>query len=1642
MSGPWEKYGGTDTLQVPGPWTKYSSASNVPLQNITAPEPQLFSTPAPASFFQGRTPEGDQSSFVDKAVGAFKDPLGFVEDAPGTRFVPVVTPALELGRRLLPEGKVKQAVTGAQEGVGDVAESVTSPGSLSMIASGGGLASIAPKLTSLGFSGLMGYETAKGAKETYQQAKQGNVEGAVRSGVGTLASGAGTILPLKGIVETEAVPRKIGPKGEDVSDTQIRQPGTIGKGTQAAVERNKERGAIPRNIFTDYLTKEKDLRSGYTLEGPLVLLDPKVSGFASQARPAAEQMVGRLENLSKQGRVSPVEVQVYKDAGLNEFLATRPTVKETAQWMQDNGPKVEVRKFGGGSTKAQASFAQFQHQADTLGVDLERIGDRVRLRRGGVLLTPESMTPQELAVYSGLNENLLPSEREQSNPNTSHWQSIAPKSEADMPGYVELAVTKPQQVTKENTASRGSGYRQGGQWVTEPQFPSTHSFPPNTLAFGRGYMEPIWVNKNTGEISVEKPLNNIERWKQGKSFHVIEVQSDWAADVAKRKAVIERAPGRVLDSMMEHDKQRLANLQDPLLHDYNRLALKALIEHARNEGADAIAVSDAETGMMTEGHDRQGRVFDIDTTGKMKPAELYAKMDELEKGINGGYLQKIDTTKYLLKPDAPQKVIDYFKSLGYDVEPQQSKGMRLNYDTLLPRIVEELTGSKGEKVSFGEHRMAFDALDAQREAGIEPAKSRKDLIFRNPDGTPKTDVSATMFPLNKPSETPFSLFGKKTPKVEVEQEAPKGGGESTLSEADRAKSRANNSKEAWLKMNQGKLPGIGGGTPQGGERGAVTIPPAVHDIITKAVDKLQGTTKQIGDHFKRGNLREVLSYTRDATDVQPKLYARQAKNHVLNKLENVTAKENLPMARKALTFVVEAKGQIKSLDDMRKTIINSSKSSTNKKDALQAIDYARSQWNSLQQVAQTYKSFTDQQIKNEQGQGFEVPSRQGYVHHAQDIDMERGFFSSGEGEGTSFKKQRDYATYAESIAAGVKAKTIDSIDLLEHRLAVGQKMVAMKQWVDSFRTVTDPVSKSPLIAKTKIVERPDGTQYVDVPKGYTKEWMGGQVVAVHKGWEGVFSALTDPSWWSKSGTREAFQKLNATAKSTRLLFDTFHLGRIAIWNGFIRAMDLEKPNPFSYRKGKTLLDYDEATIQDMAKKGQIPKEWVKDLGEQKRIQNLLINKGLNVGRILDSLHQDWVQKIPGVIGGMNKWLFDSFQRGAMQEIARMEFDRVKKGSPGLIEDEVARRVVKDVNTRFGSLGRQGLLKSKTAQDHARLLVLAPQWNEALIRSELGAMKQTGEFVYNKVMGEKIASGLLMRSVGGLLVGQFMANQLINLYTRGYPTWDNKEEGIGAKLSAFIPDKLGSSSGFFLHPAGLAAETTHLITTRWEKSGSLRTAIQDYVKGRKSSLDDLVAALWTGDTKDVVPFPIPTGAAVSLYNKYVPKEIPLIGGTGELKEDYPGAVERQMLSSSGVKTDLVPSPHQRIARLAREFNEKQGIVHKQEPSSDYQGLNEALRVGDMKEAQKQLDELKKTKPLATLIKYYAQEYPKELFTGKKEREHAFENSLSPDDKDLYQKVLEERKTIARKGLNLVRGPSRFSAFEEDEQPQQKPWEKYK
>jgi hypothetical protein len=334
------------------------------------------------------------------------------------------------------------------------------------------------------------------------------------------------------------------------------------------------------------------------------------------------------------------------------------------------------------------------------------------------------------------------------------------------------------------------------------QFPSSHNFPPNTLGFVRGYMETVspeqyrataikapdgsiyegtWhseardkaikagkLNKQgsngvdgfiteSGKFVTRDQANNdagyyVDRNNYGglyhnekapttkgkKIFHVIEVQSDWAQRVREEK---ESALGNFNKTET-----------DPLLPHYERLALKAAIDHARSEGATKIAVQDFASTAIQESHD-----VDATQHGVFNSKE---EAEPVAKRLSGNVKDKF----------YPFQIGDKW------VVTDKLAGDQLHYDRTLPKIAEELTGSKGERVSFGEHKKAFEN-EARRADGITPVgredmvraddtyhynvKPRKDLIFRNPDGTPKTDVSARVYDLKaKPLPSEFSLYGK------------------------------------------------------------------------------------------------------------------------------------------------------------------------------------------------------------------------------------------------------------------------------------------------------------------------------------------------------------------------------------------------------------------------------------------------------------------------------------------------------------------------------------------------------------------------------------------------------------------------------------------------------------------------------------------------------------------------------------------------------------------------------------------------------------------------------------------------------------------------------------------------------------------
>ena len=216
------------------------------------------------------------------------------------------------------------------------------------------------------------------------------------------------------------------------------------------------------------------------------------------------------------------------------------------------------------------------------------------------------------------------------------------------------------------------------------------------------------------------------------------------------------------------------------------------------QGVTKMVVSDGETAMMTEGHDKHAELVTQDTiphgelmlkdksgvslrlnrvfgeTGKMKAEFLAGATNRKEivafdqLGLTFNYDQVVKLTEFIRRPET-----------GLLHAPSQDKGMRLHYDTTLQSAMRSLTGDKGEKVEMGVHKNAVPSTgevpvtqgesafgteaDARAWAGPDGEVRQGDSemwfgtrkqpappgspVFRNPDGTPKSSVTGTAYDL-------------------------------------------------------------------------------------------------------------------------------------------------------------------------------------------------------------------------------------------------------------------------------------------------------------------------------------------------------------------------------------------------------------------------------------------------------------------------------------------------------------------------------------------------------------------------------------------------------------------------------------------------------------------------------------------------------------------------------------------------------------------------------------------------------------------------------------------------------------------------------------------------------------------------------
>lgn len=800
----------------------------------------------------------------------------------------------------------------------------------------------------------------------------------------------------------------------------------------------------------------------------------------------------------------------------------------------------------------------------------------------------------------------------------------------------------------------------------------------------------------------------------------------------------------------------------------------------------------------------------------------------------------------------------------------------------------------------------------------------------------------------------------------------------------------------------------------------ITPFPGAQAAVQSIGQKLVSLRNKLANSWASRGVKADIARAKDAADNQAKIFANAQGRSVNLEAKRIFGDQSAEALR-AVVPVIEAGGN-------RRTVATFIQQSTGKHfEAMKAAEFAMKNWDALQPLAAKIKALHDAQIAEENANGIPTEYRDNYIKHAFDVDKlpSRGaefFGSSGSGAKSGFKAARKFETVYDAIEAGYgKAlKSLNSAKLVESRLAAGQQLINDRQWVQSFRGVSDPTTGKPIVDTVTF----DKNHYPIAPAGYDAvAVLPGQFVAVHNGYRGIFDAVTGTSKIAGGEIAglpvgQAVMGTAAGIKHGLLLFDTFHASRIMQKQFFLTGK-------VGYGKGLSMLEYNTADLAEAVRQGEITPEMANYARANRPKMDLLLKEGLNVGRIQEALRSEIVRNIP-VIGPFNKWVFDKVTRGAMMESALTEFDRVSANNPAMTPQQVAAMVSKKINVTFGNIGRQGLFKSKTMQDLARLVSLAPQWVEAMARSEVGGFAELGKVPVDAAIGQGLKVGTLGKTMAGGLLAYVVGTQLLNLATRGHPTWNNPEEGH--KLDAWIPDITGKTPGYFLNPLSVVAELTHdAYRYAFKKDNAIDIGVQ-IAQNKANPMARAAGVLWSG--KNFAGEKIDGSwnrikqAAISM----APTPIPVAG----LNSARAGQAQRQLTASVGIKTEPAPTKIQEVANAHRNWmannpDPKVQADYKRHeastfPASAYKDLDAALRTKDDKAAELDaLETLRSNHPdkaiFQRMLPNTKEGNPKPLFHESTALEGKFRRTLTPEQKAQYEAAVTARREDFQRFLKL-------------------------
>lgn len=695
------------------------------------------------------------------------------------------------------------------------------------------------------------------------------------------------------------------------------------------------------------------------------------------------------------------------------------------------------------------------------------------------------------------------------------------------------------------------------------------------------------------------------------------------------------------------------------------------------------------------------------------------------------------------------------------------------------------------------------------------------------------------------------------------------------------------------------------------------------------------------------------------------------------------------------------------------------------------VEHAERNYARLEPLAQRVKLALDTEFAEEAANGIDVDYFEGYMPGKYDRDMLMGagrpyVLGGRSGRSTGFKKGKTFESPYHAIAASDKfvPQSLNAAELVENRIRSGQTLIGKKQWANALSAFHDPTDGLAITTPVKHVRnRLSGKMEEKVPTGYViREIIPGTRIGVHEEYSRLFKALAgEESFISGGAPGSMLLELGGLIKHGLLMFDTFHAGRMMMREFFLTGK-------VSYNKGRTLLEYADADLSRAVNEGLITLDMANWVRANRPTAQLLVRNGLNVGRIQEALYTGIVRKIP-VLGTFNKWVFEKLTRGALMEAGLIEFERVSKARPGVPPDVIARTVARDLNAYFGNLGRQGLFKSRAAQDVAQLVMLAPNWVESMARTEIKGFTQGVKGVtFDPVMHRTLLVGTIGKGMAQGLAASFVAAQIINLITRGKPTWENDEPGH--KLNAFIPDATGKGQGFFISPFGVQAELFHDLLRYSQNEGNVLDAAARIASNKSSPFMRATKVMLQGKDWDqqkivgawdrikqsafaLVPTPIP---ASSLMRKNAPS----------------GSLQKQLTASLGLKTEFAPTPAQQLRVLKMDWmknSDDPKVQHEYErqqkeelAQSDYRLMRQALRQGDLATAREEylkLVPLKKNSRMSGPRTIAEAMQPRNITGLSKENELKFVRSLTPQQKRIYEAAKQERMDLYRRFIEMVR-----------------------